>query len=82
MAFDIVICVLGMLFVPDMPAALGGLASQARPGGGIALAVPGESFYEPLCTVFLTGPGFEMTTPVPEPQTSRQARSSSSSAPR
>ena len=50
--FDAVLCVLGIFFVPDMPAALRRLAAQARPGGRVAVAVFGESFYEPLRTTF------------------------------
>lgn len=51
--FDAVLCVLGIFFVPDMPAALRRLAAQARPGGRVAVAVFGESFYEPLRTIFV-----------------------------
>jgi ubiquinone/menaquinone biosynthesis C-methylase UbiE len=52
-AYDAVICVLGIFFVPDMPAALRRLAAQARPGGRIGVAVFGESFFEPLRTTFV-----------------------------
>lgn len=51
--FDAVLCILGIFFVPDMPAALRALAGQVRPGGRVALAVFGESFYEPLRTTFV-----------------------------
>lgn len=51
--FDAVLCVLGIFFMPDMAAALRGLAAQVRPGGRVALAVFGESFYEPLRTTFV-----------------------------
>ena len=66
--FDVVMCVLGIFFVPDMPAALRTLAAQARPGGRIAVAVFGESFYEPLRTVFVdavdeVAPGLEVVEP-------------------
>lgn len=66
--FDAVICVLGIFFVPDMAAALRRLAAQARPGGRIAVAVFGESFYEALRTAFVdavheVSPGFEVVEP-------------------
>jgi ubiquinone/menaquinone biosynthesis C-methylase UbiE len=51
--FDAVACVLGIFFVPDMPAALRSLAAQARPGGRVAVAVFGEDFYEPVRTTFV-----------------------------
>lgn len=51
--FDSVLCVLGIFFVPDMPAALRHLAGQARPGGRVVVAVFGESFYEPVRTIFV-----------------------------
>ena len=51
--FDAVVCVLGIFFVLDMPAALRRLAAQARPGGRVVVAVFGESFYEPLRTTFV-----------------------------
>jgi ubiquinone/menaquinone biosynthesis C-methylase UbiE len=51
--FDAVLCVLGIFFVPDMPAALRHLAAQARTGGRLVVAVFGESFYEPLRTTFV-----------------------------
>jgi ubiquinone/menaquinone biosynthesis C-methylase UbiE len=51
--FDAVVCVLGIFFVPDMAAALRTLVSQVRPGGRIGVAVFGESFFEPLRTIFV-----------------------------
>ncbi len=51
--FDAVICVLGIFFVPDMPGTLRALATQVRPGGRVAVAVFGESFFEPLRTTFV-----------------------------
>lgn len=51
--FDAVVCVLGIFFVADMPAALRTLVSQLRPGGRIGVAVFGESFFEPLRTTFV-----------------------------
>ena len=66
--FDAVLCSLGIFFVPDMPAALRGLAAQVRPGGRLALAVFGESFYEPLRTTFVeavheSAPAVEVVEP-------------------
>lgn len=66
--FDAVICVLGIFFVPDMPAALRALAGQARPGGRVAVTVFGESFYEPLRTTFVesvhdVAPALEVVEP-------------------
>ena len=51
--FDVVLCVLGIFFVSDMGAALRTLVSQVRRNGRIGLAVFGESFFEPLRTVFV-----------------------------
>jgi ubiquinone/menaquinone biosynthesis C-methylase UbiE len=67
-AFDVVVCVLGIFFVPDMSAALRALAAQARPGGRVAVAVFGESFYEPLRTTFVdavheVAPGLDVVEP-------------------
>jgi ubiquinone/menaquinone biosynthesis C-methylase UbiE len=66
--FDAVLCILGIFFVPDMPAALRGLTTQVRPGGRVALAVFGESFYEPLRTTFVeavhdVAPALEVAEP-------------------
>jgi hypothetical protein len=51
-----------------MPAALRALAAQARPRGRVAVAVFGESFYEPLRTTFVdavhaVAPALEVVEP-------------------
>jgi ubiquinone/menaquinone biosynthesis C-methylase UbiE len=51
-SFDIVNCVFGIFFAPDMASALSGLWRKVRPGGKIALAVWGERVMEPGGTIF------------------------------
>lgn len=51
-SFDVVNCVLGIFFAPDMASALSGLWRKVRPGGKIVLAVWGERVVEPGGTIF------------------------------
>lgn len=67
--YDAVICVLGVFFVDDMAALVRSFHELVRPGGGrVAVAVFGESFCEPVRTVFVDAvqqvvPGFEVVEP-------------------
>lgn len=51
-AFDAVICVFGIFFVPDIPEAVSKLWRLARPGGKLAITTWGPRFLEPAHTVF------------------------------
>lgn len=50
--FDAVICVFGIFFVPDMPAALRDLWRLVRPGGRLAITTWGRGVFEPANTLF------------------------------
>ncbi len=50
--FDAVICVFGIFFVPDMPAAIRALWRVVRPGGQLAITTWGPRFFEPATTAF------------------------------
>ena len=50
--FDTVVCVFGIFFVPDMPAAVRELWKLVRPGGQLAITTWGPRFFEPVNTVF------------------------------
>jgi ubiquinone/menaquinone biosynthesis C-methylase UbiE len=53
-AYDAVMCVLGIFFVDDMAGVLRLLAGRARQGGGrVAVTVFGEHFFEPMRGVFV-----------------------------
>jgi ubiquinone/menaquinone biosynthesis C-methylase UbiE len=51
-AFDAVICVFGIFFVPDMQAAARELWRLVRPGGKLAITTWGPRFFEPMSTAF------------------------------
>ena len=51
-AFDAVVCVFGIFFVPDMDAALRELRRVLRPGGRMAITTWGPRLFEPLNTAF------------------------------
>ena len=51
-SFDVVNCVFGIFFAPDMAGALLGLWRKVRPGGRIVLTVWGERVLEPGGTIF------------------------------
>ena len=51
-SFDDVVCVFGVFFVPDMPAAVHELWRLVRPGGRLALTTWGPHLFEPLNSVF------------------------------
>jgi ubiquinone/menaquinone biosynthesis C-methylase UbiE len=50
--FDAVICVFGIFFVPDMPAAARALWKQVKPGGRLAISTWGRDLFEPANSVF------------------------------
>jgi len=51
-SFDAVVCVFGVFFVPDMPAAVRALWRLVRPGGRLALTTWGPRLFEPVNSVF------------------------------
>ena len=51
-AFDAVICVFGLFFVPDMPAAVRELWRRVRPGGRLAITTWGPRLFEPANGAF------------------------------
>jgi ubiquinone/menaquinone biosynthesis C-methylase UbiE len=51
-SFDAVICVFGIFFIPDMPAAVRELWRLVRPGGTLAITTWGPRFFEPANTAF------------------------------
>jgi ubiquinone/menaquinone biosynthesis C-methylase UbiE len=50
--FDAAVCVFGIFFVPDMPAAVRALWRVVKPGGKLAITTWGPRFFEPATTVF------------------------------
>lgn len=50
--FDVVVCVFGIFFVPDMAAAVRELWRVVRPGGRLAITTWGPSWFEPGSTAF------------------------------
>ena len=50
--FDAVVCVFGIFFVPDMPAAVRVLWRALRPGGRLAITTWGPRFLEPANPAF------------------------------
>jgi ubiquinone/menaquinone biosynthesis C-methylase UbiE len=50
--FDAVVCVFGIFFVPDMPAAVRSLWHVLRPGGKLAITTWGPRFFEPATGAF------------------------------
>jgi ubiquinone/menaquinone biosynthesis C-methylase UbiE len=51
-SFDVVVCVFGVFFFPDMPAALQKMWRFLRPGGQMAITTWGADAFDPLSTVF------------------------------
>lgn len=51
-SFDVVVCVFGIFFVPDMEAALRELRRVMRSGGKVAITTWGPRFFEPATTEF------------------------------
>ena len=50
--FDAVVCVFGIFFVPDIPAAVRELWRFVAPGGALAITTWGPRFVEPMGTAF------------------------------
>ena len=50
--FDAVVCVFGIFFLPDMPAAVRELWRLVAPGGQLAITTWGPRFFEPVTTEF------------------------------
>lgn len=51
-AFDVVMCVFGIFFAPDMRKATAELWRRVRPGGRLVVTTWGPRFFEPLSTPF------------------------------
>jgi ubiquinone/menaquinone biosynthesis C-methylase UbiE len=51
-SFDVVACLFGVFFVPDVPAAVRALWHCVRPGGRLAITTWGPRFFEPANAVF------------------------------
>jgi ubiquinone/menaquinone biosynthesis C-methylase UbiE len=51
-SFDAVVCVFGIFFVPDLPAAARALWRPVRPGGRLAVTTWGPRMFEPVNSVF------------------------------
>jgi len=51
-SFDVVVCVFGIFFVPDMETALRELTRVARSGGRVVVTTWGPRFFEPANTAF------------------------------
>jgi ubiquinone/menaquinone biosynthesis C-methylase UbiE len=51
-AFDDVVCVFGIFFVPDMAAALRAMWTCTRPGGRVAVTTWGQGLFEPVNSAF------------------------------
>jgi ubiquinone/menaquinone biosynthesis C-methylase UbiE len=51
-SFDAVVCVFGIFFVPDMPAAVRELWRMVRPGGQLAITTWGPNVFEPVNSAF------------------------------
>ena len=51
-SFDVVVCVFGVFFVPDVPSAVRALWHCVRPGGRLAITTWGPRFFEPANAVF------------------------------
>lgn len=50
--FDAVVCVFGIFFVPDMPAAVRELWRMVKPGGRLAITTWGANLFEPANSAF------------------------------
>lgn len=51
-SFDAVVCVFGIFFLPDMPAAVRRLWHWVKPGGQLAVTTWGPRVFEPASTIF------------------------------
>jgi ubiquinone/menaquinone biosynthesis C-methylase UbiE len=51
-SFDVVICIFGIFFIPDMQTAANELWRLVKPGGKLAITTWGPRFFEPASTAF------------------------------
>lgn len=58
-SFDAAVCVFGIFFVPDMPAAVRALWHVVRPGGRLAITTWGPRWFEPVTSEFWNAVGAE-----------------------
>jgi len=58
-SFDAVVCVFGVFFVPDIPAAIAALWRMVRPGGQLAITTWGPQIFEPATHAFWEAVGAE-----------------------
>jgi ubiquinone/menaquinone biosynthesis C-methylase UbiE len=52
LSFDVVVCVFGIFFVPDLPGAVRGLWRLVRPSGVLAITIWGAKPFEPADGIF------------------------------
>jgi 2-polyprenyl-3-methyl-5-hydroxy-6-metoxy-1,4-benzoquinol methylase len=80
-AFDVVVCVFGIFFVPDMQQAIRELWKLLRPAGQFAITTWGPRFFEPASTAFWSAVrnerpdlyrGFNPWDRISEPETLRE----------
>jgi len=64
-AFDVVLCVFGIFFVPDMEAATAELWRMVGPGGRLALTTWGPDLFAPLSETFWTAVRAELPPETP-----------------
>ena len=58
-SFDVVVCVFGVFFVPDMATAVAEMWRLVRPGGVLTITVWGPGWLEPATTAFWAAVGAE-----------------------
>jgi ubiquinone/menaquinone biosynthesis C-methylase UbiE len=66
-AFDAVICVLGIYFAQDLPAAVAGLWRMVSPGGALTITTWGRRALEPANTLYLDAVAAERPDLEPRP---------------
>jgi ubiquinone/menaquinone biosynthesis C-methylase UbiE len=65
--FDATVCRLGIMFVPDPPAAVREMLRVTKPGGKLALAVWHKSEVNPFCYVVTNVMAQHVNSPAPDP---------------
>ena len=66
-SFDATVCRLGIMFVPDPPAAVREMLRVTKPGGRVALAVWGKSDVNPFCYVVTNVMAQHVDSPAADP---------------